>query len=209
MVRADPTSDLRRARSTRDLEAGTGSVADTITLLIALRLRFDKEQARPEPKPRALTCTSLILHITLLHHCTDRVSPSTDGGLEEALARACAAEAEAEAVRAKLKAFEDTDRVKDAKIGELEANNEWLDQQLEIRQKEEETFVCCITSELMRDPVVTADGHTYERAAIERWLQDHDTSPKTNVVLRHKEVVPNHALKQQIADYRDASGLVE
>ncbi len=31
----------------------------------------------------------------------------------------------------------------------------------------------------MRDPVVCADGHSYERAVIEEWLQDHDTSPLT------------------------------
>ena len=59
----------------------------------------------------------------------------------------------------------------------------------------------------MRDPVVTADGHTYERAAIERWLRDHGTSPQTNEVLPYKHVVPNHALRKQIADYRDANGM--
>lgn len=28
-------------------------------------------------------------------------------------------------------------------------------------------FVCAITSEMMSDPVVTSDGQTYERSAIE------------------------------------------
>lgn len=32
-------------------------------------------------------------------------------------------------------------------------------------------FVDCITQEVMKDPVITADGHSYERAAIERWLK--------------------------------------
>lgn len=32
-------------------------------------------------------------------------------------------------------------------------------------------FVDCITQEVMQDPVITADGHSYERAAILRWLQ--------------------------------------
>lgn len=31
-------------------------------------------------------------------------------------------------------------------------------------------FVCSITAELMRDPVMAYDGHSYERAAIERWF---------------------------------------
>lgn len=30
-------------------------------------------------------------------------------------------------------------------------------------------FVCPITHSVMTDPVVSADGHTYERAAIARW----------------------------------------
>ena len=34
-------------------------------------------------------------------------------------------------------------------------------------------FVCPITMELMRDPACAMDGHTYERAAIERWFETH------------------------------------
>lgn len=33
------------------------------------------------------------------------------------------------------------------------------------------SFRCPITLQVMSDPVITADGHTYERAAIEHWLQ--------------------------------------
>ena len=42
-------------------------------------------------------------------------------------------------------------------------------------------------------------GHTYERAAIERWLSDHQTSPLTNTPLDSKVLVPNLRLKA-IAD---------
>ena len=31
----------------------------------------------------------------------------------------------------------------------------------------------------MEDPVISADGHTYDRAQIERWLRDQATSPIT------------------------------
>ena len=31
----------------------------------------------------------------------------------------------------------------------------------------------------MLDPVVAADGHSYERASILMWLEAHDTSPLT------------------------------
>ena len=50
---------------------------------------------------------------------------------------------------------------------------------------------CSITQDLMRDPVVTCDGHTYERKAIEKWLSAHETSPNTGQTLRHKELAPN------------------
>jgi hypothetical protein len=45
-----------------------------------------------------------------------------------------------------------------------------------------EVFVCPITMEVMRDPVIAADGHTYEREAIENWLRrGHRTSPQINL----------------------------
>ena len=70
-------------------------------------------------------------------------------------------------------------------------------------------FTCCITSELFVDPVVAVDGHSYERAAIERWLQSHDTSPRTGERLPSKALVPNHGLRAQVHDHREALGLPE
>ena len=35
-------------------------------------------------------------------------------------------------------------------------------------------FLCPITREMLRDPVITADGHTYEREAIEKHLSEID-----------------------------------
>ena len=55
--------------------------------------------------------------------------------------------------------------------------------------------------ELMRDPVMAMDGHTYERRNIERWLADHQTSPKTNEPLPSLTLVPNHAVKSMVQDY--------
>lgn len=54
---------------------------------------------------------------------------------------------------------------------------------------------CCpITGQSMRDPVVAADGHTYEKMAILRWLETSDKSPLTGEVMPHKEVVTNYLL---------------
>lgn len=62
--------------------------------------------------------------------------------------------------------------------------------------------ICPITQDVMEDPVVCADGHSYERSAITQWLLARDTSPCTNAPLPHKNVVPNHALRNLIAEVR-------
>eukprot|EP00457_Paulinella_chromatophora_P002304 gb/GEZN01002308.1/.p1 GENE.gb/GEZN01002308.1/~~gb/GEZN01002308.1/.p1 ORF type:complete len:670 (-),score=123.12 gb/GEZN01002308.1/:480-2489(-) len=67
-------------------------------------------------------------------------------------------------------------------------------------------FICPITQEVMKDPVMAADGHSYERVAIERWLQDKITSPCTNLSLPHKLLVENRALKSSIEDFFTNAG---
>ena len=63
---------------------------------------------------------------------------------------------------------------------------------------DDSAYLCPITQEIMRDPVMAADGHSYDRAAIEEWLQTHDTSPLTNYTLQSKLLTPNHALRSII-----------
>jgi U-box domain len=65
---------------------------------------------------------------------------------------------------------------------------------------------CPITQEPMRDPVVAADGHTYERSAIVRWLQSSDKSPLTGSVLPHKNLVPNYMLLSSLQEQAAAFG---
>jgi len=64
-----------------------------------------------------------------------------------------------------------------------------------------ESFNCPILHELMRDPVTAADGFSYERSSIERWLRENDTSPITNLRLASKWLVPNRTLKIAIQDW--------
>ena len=61
-------------------------------------------------------------------------------------------------------------------------------------------FICSITGDVFKDPVVTSDGHTYERADIVGWLRRSETSPLTNVRLASKQLLPNHALKRAIEE---------
>ena len=69
-----------------------------------------------------------------------------------------------------------------------------------------DALLCPITQDYMRDPVVTADGQTYERAAIHNWLEKQRarrlpcTSPLTGAPLPHTELVPNVVLRSLIQD---------
>ena len=62
-------------------------------------------------------------------------------------------------------------------------------------------FICPITCDIMDQPAVAADGNSYERAAIQQWLQTRTTSPLTNVVLHSNELVPNIALRDAIEEW--------
>ncbi|DBA65715.1 TPA: hypothetical protein ACH3X2_002762 [Trebouxia sp. C0005] len=52
-------------------------------------------------------------------------------------------------------------------------------------------FCCPITQSVMVDPMIAADGRTYERSAMEEWLLHHHTSPVTGDQLLHTRLVPN------------------
>jgi hypothetical protein len=60
-------------------------------------------------------------------------------------------------------------------------------------------FFCPITLERMVDPVVAADGFTYERVAIKEWIDSGKlTSPSTNEPLRNRTLVPNVELRKRL-----------
>lgn len=63
-------------------------------------------------------------------------------------------------------------------------------------------YICAITSDIMDDPVMLVDGHSYERKAIAEWFLKHDTSPLTNLALPAKTLIPNRFLKQKIDEWK-------
>ena len=60
-------------------------------------------------------------------------------------------------------------------------------------------FLCPITYELLREPVVALDGHTYEKSAIEKWLKSNHISPRSGEIMEDS-IVPNTNLKKLIHD---------
>lgn len=64
------------------------------------------------------------------------------------------------------------------------------------------TFLCPISGRLLEDPVITADGHTYEKKEIETWFRSGArSSPLTGNPLPHTQTIRNHALRNAIAEY--------
>ncbi len=55
----------------------------------------------------------------------------------------------------------------------------------------------------MVDPVIAADGHSYEWSAICEWLQHNSTSPVTHVALAHMRLVSNVLIKKAIGQQQE------
>lgn len=62
-------------------------------------------------------------------------------------------------------------------------------------------YCCPILQEIMSDPVVTVDGFTYERSAIETWFAHRVSSPLTGLALSSSILIPNTELANAIADF--------
>ena len=64
--------------------------------------------------------------------------------------------------------------------------------------------LCPLSLEIYEDPVMAADGFSYERREIENWFaRGNRTSPKTNEELPHTFLVPNRDLKSTCQDFLD------
>lgn len=62
-------------------------------------------------------------------------------------------------------------------------------------------FNCPILQNIMKDPVKTIDGFTYERSAIEKWFENSSKSPLTGLDLNNKELISNIDLKEMIEKF--------
>ncbi|KAE8698986.1 U-box domain-containing protein 11 [Hibiscus syriacus] len=63
-------------------------------------------------------------------------------------------------------------------------------------------YLCPISLELMRDPVIVATGQTYERSYIQRWIDcGNVTCPKTQQKLKNLTLTPNYVLRNLISQW--------
>eukprot|EP00823_Brevimastigomonas_motovehiculus_P009596 TRINITY_DN927_c5_g1_i1.p1 TRINITY_DN927_c5_g1~~TRINITY_DN927_c5_g1_i1.p1 ORF type:complete len:577 (+),score=236.76 TRINITY_DN927_c5_g1_i1:117-1847(+) len=65
-----------------------------------------------------------------------------------------------------------------------------------------ESMICPITANILKDPVLAMDGHSYERVAIQDWFdRGNATSPISNEILSSPDLLPNYALRNCINEY--------
>ncbi|KAL9255215.1 U-box domain-containing protein [Drosera capensis] len=65
-----------------------------------------------------------------------------------------------------------------------------------------EDFLCPISLEIMRDPVIVATGQTYERSYIQRWIDAGNvTCPKTQQKLENFTLTTNYVLRSLISQW--------
>ncbi|NXX75723.1 WSDU1 protein, partial [Urocolius indicus] len=95
------------------------------------------------------------------------------------------------------------------KIESLGLRNKLLKKIEELRMKLmpvpiPDEFLCPITRELMKDPVIAADGYSYEKEAMENWLSSNRrSSPMTNLPLPSLLLTPNRTLKMAITGWQE------
>lgn len=62
-------------------------------------------------------------------------------------------------------------------------------------------YLCPITHELMQQPVILDDGHTYELEAIKAHLRQKKTSPMNNIKVVG-DIIPNYSIKSMIEQWK-------
>lgn len=132
------------------------------------------------------------------------------------LKNANASLAQAEAQVAKLRGenlSDSTDKELETIRAAQERGLKRVDDEMERRDvenfvaSENPAFVCPVSHALMKDPVLARDGYSYERASIERWIQEYSgdvlRSPSTNLPLTSADLLPVHTIKSAISEAVD------
>lgn len=105
-----------------------------------------------------------------------------------------------QAVAVELSSFEDDCRTSNACASSAAAEQGF-------RAHVETALSCPILHERMKEPVGCADGFTYERWAIERWLQKSNLSPMTGAPLAHRYLTRNFNLRHMLASLVNEEGV--
>jgi len=67
-------------------------------------------------------------------------------------------------------------------------------------------FTCPISMDLMKDPVITPDGMTFDREPLTEWVKRNHSHPITRELLSLDQIKPNYALRSLIESYNANPG---
>jgi hypothetical protein len=70
-----------------------------------------------------------------------------------------------------------------------------------ISNMDKHIFTCPISKQIFNEPVLCADGYYYERECIEQWLESNNTSPMTNLPLKHKNVSESFEFTKRLQEF--------
>lgn len=83
------------------------------------------------------------------------------------------------------------------------SNNKSSDDEEEEEEQPDPSFICPLTLEVMRDPLMDRKGLNFERHAIVEWLnRGNATCPLTREPLSYSKLVPNAALRLKIEQWK-------
>jgi len=68
-------------------------------------------------------------------------------------------------------------------------------------------FICPLTLDIMVEPLLSQEGHNYDREAILRWVAEHGTSPLTRSPLRLSQLLRNRTLETRIRFFMKRHGV--
>lgn len=81
-------------------------------------------------------------------------------------------------------------------------------------EKVPEHYICIISREVMREPVLASDGFVYDKESIEQWIAEKTKnnhlviSPRTNQPLASLELIPEDKLKKEIEAFQQLEFLL-
>jgi len=149
-------------------------------------------EADPRVDDRFRADCNLIGHFQC--SCVQTVPQSTSGGRPNLVNVAN----EAEAKRAK--------RADEIQLDEVKVEMHLAMLPSRLRSTLKDVLQCPISQQFMADPVIAADGHTYERSSIESWFRSKGkpVSPITHTDLANDKVIKNWAVRKILQDFSAA-----
>jgi len=177
---------LKEKQTAQEEKSAAENVIESLrTEVAAVKHDTDAEIARIQAQS-VVSQAEVVAAAAAIESLSEEVS-TIKASLADALAREEQALANVAEHQTHAKAVSDRLQEAQARNSELEEKAQSIQAQLKEWRKE---LKCPITHQLMQDPVVAADGYSYERSAFARRF-NHATSSVTNSLPKNGSTIPN------------------